>query len=68
LAGIKKYGVKVTFNGMTSQPNFIKIYKLVEKLLGWGAHRQNGNLISSTFFFKKSRIKIVISSADIRKI
>jgi hypothetical protein len=37
--GIKKYGVEVTFNGMTSLLNFIKIYGLVQKLLG-GTHRQ----------------------------
>jgi hypothetical protein len=54
---------------MTSIPNFIKIYQLVEKLLG-GTHRQtdrqNGDLISLTFVFKESRRKIVISSADVR--
>jgi hypothetical protein len=32
--GIKKYGVEVTFKGMTSLLNFIKIYQLVQKLLG----------------------------------
>jgi hypothetical protein len=37
---IKKYGVKVTFNGMTSLLNFIKIFQLVQKLLGVGGHRQ----------------------------
>jgi hypothetical protein len=31
--GIDKYGVDVTFNGMTSLLNFIKIYQLVRKLL-----------------------------------
>jgi hypothetical protein len=31
--GIKKYGFEVTFNGMTSLLNFIKIYQLVQKLL-----------------------------------
>jgi hypothetical protein len=34
--GVKKYGVEVTFNGMTYLLNFIKIYKLVQKLLGGG--------------------------------
>jgi hypothetical protein len=34
--GIKKYGVEVTFNGITSLLNFIKIYQLVQKLLGGG--------------------------------
>jgi hypothetical protein len=37
--GIKKYGFEVTFNGMTSLLNFIKIYQLVQKLFG-GTHRQ----------------------------
>jgi hypothetical protein len=37
--GIKKYGVKVTFNGMTSLLNFIKIYQLVPNLFV-GTHRQ----------------------------
>jgi hypothetical protein len=32
--GIRKYGVVVTFNGMTFLLNFIKIYQLVQKLLG----------------------------------
>jgi hypothetical protein len=31
---IKNYGIKVTFNGMTSLLNFIKIYQLVQKLMG----------------------------------
>jgi hypothetical protein len=34
--GIKEYGVEVIFNGMTSLLNFIKIYQLVQKLLGGG--------------------------------
>jgi hypothetical protein len=42
--GIKKYGVEVTFNGMTPLPNFIKIYQLVQKLLG-GAHRRKDRQI-----------------------
>jgi hypothetical protein len=37
--GIKKYGVAVTFNGIISLLNFIKIYQLVKKLLG-GAHKR----------------------------
>jgi hypothetical protein len=32
--GITNYGVEVTFNDMTSLPNFIKIYQLVQKLMG----------------------------------
>jgi hypothetical protein len=35
--GIKKYGVEVTFNGMTFLLNFIKICQLVQKLLGGDA-------------------------------
>jgi hypothetical protein len=58
--GIKKYGVDVTFNGMTSLLNFIKIYQLVQKLLG-ATHRQTdrqtGDLISLTFLSKESKAK-----------
>jgi hypothetical protein len=32
--GIIKYGVEITFDGMTSLLNVIKIYQLVPKLLG----------------------------------
>jgi hypothetical protein len=46
---------------MTSILNFIKIYQLVQKLLG-GTHRQTdrqtGDLISFTFRFKERRLKI----------
>jgi hypothetical protein len=58
--GLKKYGFEVIFNGMTSPLNFIKIYQLVQKLLG-GTHRrtdrQTGDLINLTFLFKESRLK-----------
>jgi hypothetical protein len=54
--GINKYGVEVTFNGITSVLNFIKIYQLVQKLLG-GTLRQTGDLISLTSLFKESRPK-----------
>jgi hypothetical protein len=57
--GIKKYGIKVTFNGMTSSLNFIKIYQLVQKLLGGHTDRQTGDLISLTFRFKESRLKTI---------
>jgi hypothetical protein len=62
--GIKKYGDEVTFNGMTFLPNFIKIYQLVQTLLGGHTQtdvqrdRQDGDLISLTFLFKESRLKI----------
>jgi hypothetical protein len=50
--GLKSNGIEVTFNGMTSLLNFIKISQLVQKLLG-GTHRQTdrqtGDLISLTF-------------------
>jgi hypothetical protein len=57
--GIKKYGVEVTFNGMTSLLNFIQIYQLVQKLLAGDTQtdRQTGALISLTFLFKESRLK-----------
>jgi hypothetical protein len=64
--GIKKYGVEVTFNGMTSLLNFIKVYQLVQKLLGGDTQtedgrtdRQTGDLINLTFLFKESRPKTV---------
>jgi hypothetical protein len=57
---MKKYGFEVTFNGMTSLLNFIKIYQLVQKLFG-GTHRQTdrqtGELISLNFLFEESRLK-----------
>jgi hypothetical protein len=56
--GINKYGVKVTFNGMTSLLNFIKIYQLVQKLLGGHIDRQSGDLISLTFLFRENRLKM----------
>jgi hypothetical protein len=58
--GIKKYGFEVTFNGMTSLLNFIKIYRLVQKLLGGPTNRrtdrQTGDLTSLTFLFKEIRL------------
>jgi hypothetical protein len=65
---IKKYGVEVTFNGMTSLLNFIKIYQFVQKLLG-GTHkhtdRQAGDLKSLTFLFKESRLKTLSCRPDL---
>jgi hypothetical protein len=60
--GLKKYSFEVTFNGMTSLLNFIKIYQLVQKLLGGDTQtdirtdRQTGDLINLTFLFKESRL------------
>jgi hypothetical protein len=64
--GIKKYGIEVIFNGMTSLLNYITIYQLVQKLLGWDTqtdrrtdrqtYRQTGDLTSLTFLFKESRL------------
>jgi hypothetical protein len=51
--GIKKYGVDVTFNGITFLLDLIKIYKLVQKLLGGHTRtdrqtdRQTGRLVIS---------------------
>jgi hypothetical protein len=58
--GINKYGIEVTFNGMTSLLNLIKIYKLVQKL--WRethrqTDRQTGDPISLTFLLEESRLK-----------
>jgi hypothetical protein len=69
---IKKYGVEVTFNGMTSLLNFIKIYQLVQKLLGGGAtdgqtDRQTGDLISLTFLFEETRLKMAQVSSHAEK-
>jgi hypothetical protein len=54
--GINKYGVEVCFNGMTSLLNIIKIYELVQTLLGGHTDRQTGDLISLTFLFEESRL------------
>jgi hypothetical protein len=45
---------------MTSLLNFIKIYHLVQKLLGY-TDRQTGDLISLTLLFKESRLKMGLS-------
>jgi hypothetical protein len=44
--GIKSYGVEVIISDMTSILNFIKIYQLVQELMGAQTHRQDGDLIS----------------------
>jgi hypothetical protein len=61
--GLKKYGVEVIFNGMTSLLNFIKIFQLVQKLLGGDIQTdgqtdtQTGDLICLTFLSKESKLK-----------
>jgi hypothetical protein len=55
VTGLKKYGIEVTFDRMTSLLNFIKIYQLVQKLLVGDTQtdrrtdRQAGDFISLTF-------------------
>jgi hypothetical protein len=36
----KNYGVEVTFNGMTTVLNFIKIFQFVQKVIGGGGAEQ----------------------------
>jgi hypothetical protein len=51
---VKNYGGVITFNGMNSLLNFIKIYQLVQKL----THKEY-DLISPHFsFWKESRLKM----------
>jgi hypothetical protein len=63
---IKKYGVDVTFNDMTSLLNFIKIYQLIQSYYGGTdrrtdgqTDRQTGDLINLTFLFKESWLKMI---------
>jgi hypothetical protein len=49
---IKNYGFDLNLIGMASLLNFIKIYQLVHKLMGGGAHRQDSDLISLRFSFR----------------
>jgi hypothetical protein len=50
----KNYCIEVPLNGITSIPNFMKIYPAVKKLLV--ADRQTGDLISLLSFLE-SRLK-----------
>jgi hypothetical protein len=44
---------------------FHKIYQLVQKLLGgWHTDRRTGDLISLTFLFEESRLKITVLPMD----
>jgi hypothetical protein len=51
---IKNYGIEVTFSGMTSILNFIKICQFISKCIGHiqreGEIRQEVDFISLTFF------------------
>jgi hypothetical protein len=54
--GLKKYGIVVTFSGMTSLLNFIKFNEVVQKLLVGYLDRQHGDLVSLSIFEESSRI------------
>jgi hypothetical protein len=45
--GIKKYGIDVILNGMTSQLNYIQTYHGVQTLFGWGGDRRTDWLVIS---------------------
>jgi hypothetical protein len=51
-----KYGIEVTFSGMTSLLNFIISTNLFKSCKG-GTHRQYDDLINLTFLFKESTLK-----------
>jgi hypothetical protein len=50
----------VNFKAMTSLPNFMKIYNLVQMLLAGDtqAEREHGDLISFVFLWKGNRIQM----------
>jgi hypothetical protein len=52
--GIKKYGVEVSFNGMTSLLNFIKSINLFQKDADGETHGRDHIIL--TFSFKESRL------------
>jgi hypothetical protein len=56
--GLKIIASKVPLNGITSVPNFMKIYQAVQRLLGGDIQtdRQTGDLISLLSFLE-SRLK-----------
>jgi hypothetical protein len=61
--GIKNYGVEVIFSGMNSVLNLVKVYRLVQTLLGGETNRQEGDLVSLEFSFRKgSGLKILDTS------
>jgi hypothetical protein len=51
--GIKNYGVRVIFNGITFLQNFTKLYQMDKKLIAGQTHRQDGDLISLHLSFRK---------------
>jgi hypothetical protein len=54
----RNHGVEVAFSGMTSLQNFIKVYQLVQKLMGGQTDRQDSDVICLHFSFRKeSRLK-----------
>jgi len=57
---IKSYGIEVSFNGITSLLNFIKIYQFVQKLMrGRQTRRKDYIFVSLYFSFRKGcRLKI----------
>jgi hypothetical protein len=56
--GITRYGVEVIFNSINSLLNFLKIYQLVQKLLG-GTHRRTDRWSHKPHFpSKEGRQKI----------
>jgi hypothetical protein len=57
--GVKNYGVEIIFTGLTSLLNFIKIYQMVQKLIGDIHTDMMDILLASVSFRKKRRQKIV---------
>jgi hypothetical protein len=51
----KKYGIGVTFNGMPSLLNFIKIYQLLQKLNGGTDRHIDRMVISLAYIFPLER-------------
>jgi hypothetical protein len=56
--GLKNYCFEVHLNGITSEPNFMKFYQAVQKLLVGDTEidRQTGDLLSLNLFLE-SRLK-----------
>jgi hypothetical protein len=46
---IKNFGIEVTFNGITSVLNFIKIFQLVQRLMEGGGGQTHRMVISFTY-------------------